>query len=1019
MATKTKANALAGVHTAGIFADMTVDGPIIGTLVVIVDRAKNLPNRKTMGKQDPYCAARLGKEAKKTTTDRRGGQTPKWDQELRYTVHDSPDYYQLKVSVFNDDKKTEVIGETWVDLKDVIVTGGGQNDLWHSLSYKGKYAGEIRIEITYYDTRPKEEKPQKVKQTSLNNEQENPREGLSGPRQPKAQAPVKRRPLPSDPVTGAPAPTVPAPIPEHVQTPPRGYKTSSFVPDQSPLQRVEYNTPPQRAPQPQTYAPSPQQDDYRQSPAVQPSFPQNGGAPRGYEQDSEYQDDFAQSPGLPNRYEQNHVQHNDFAQSPGHQTNFAPSPGTQNGYSQSNGYSNGYESQSRTINKPNKPVSNDQYDGYDQGNGYSSGNSGSYEEEYVDPRDHYNSRQATYELPQPDEFDGPPSPGGPPPPPPAHGTKHISPAPPTSSHGSYGFPENALSRSNTHDAFPEDPHRDSLPTYSQPKSYQAYSPPKEDDQFRRSANSYNDSPTRFQSYELDNDEYQPPTQRHRSYDPGYSPAHGSMQPTVEDAPPTPSPGHYTAHRSSVSRVPQYEDNRYDQVPSPAPLNLSGRGSSASGRASAISSIPSQQNEYVSTGSELSSYRDQSSVSSFRDQSALSSRTSFNSLTNYQQPQRRPSGDQMAASSNNYAMALVPTSLVPGMDPDIAKEISERIYSDKRASQMVNNPRGRYQDAPQYQSNQSRPHPLSYHEAASSTFVPASGNYDEPHGRYSAGSVAPMVKPRAVSPDPRMPARKSVSPSPAPSEGRRLSGIPFGPDSYNALNPALSGSTSSRSLSERYDPKEIDPDAKIITHDGREIDPSDHIPESNYAPLLETKQPKYASQLPDRNYRAPGSQPVAASGRRQLKVAPPRPQSNSSAGPVYSGGYSDAPTPPTGRNRLQKKTTRMATQMAPNSSPLAPITSYQDNNLTPRSLPRASTGDFSTENYSPTHKYGGSPIYRGASAGPPSIPPKIPVNYSPGGYSPGGQAPTGNDPWTLLDEMKNIDLGSGRARRRGY
>lgn len=65
-------------HAAGIFADMSVDGPAIGTLVAIIDRAKNLPNRKTMGKQNPYCAARLGKEAKKTETDLRGGQTPRW-----------------------------------------------------------------------------------------------------------------------------------------------------------------------------------------------------------------------------------------------------------------------------------------------------------------------------------------------------------------------------------------------------------------------------------------------------------------------------------------------------------------------------------------------------------------------------------------------------------------------------------------------------------------------------------------------------------------------------------------------------------------------------------------------------------------------------------------------------------------------------------------------------------------------------------------------------------------------------
>lgn len=61
---------------------MTVDGPEIGTLVVIVDRAKNLPNRRSIGKQDPFCAIRLGKEAKKTETDRRGGQTPRWYETL-------------------------------------------------------------------------------------------------------------------------------------------------------------------------------------------------------------------------------------------------------------------------------------------------------------------------------------------------------------------------------------------------------------------------------------------------------------------------------------------------------------------------------------------------------------------------------------------------------------------------------------------------------------------------------------------------------------------------------------------------------------------------------------------------------------------------------------------------------------------------------------------------------------------------------------------------------------------------
>jgi len=83
-------------HPAGIWSDRTSDGPVIGTLVCVLDRAvsipirscagfgsltigqKNLPNKKKIGKQDPYAVARLAKEAKRTDTDVRGGQVPRW-----------------------------------------------------------------------------------------------------------------------------------------------------------------------------------------------------------------------------------------------------------------------------------------------------------------------------------------------------------------------------------------------------------------------------------------------------------------------------------------------------------------------------------------------------------------------------------------------------------------------------------------------------------------------------------------------------------------------------------------------------------------------------------------------------------------------------------------------------------------------------------------------------------------------------------------------------------------------------
>ena len=234
MATKLANHMGPNPHTSGIFADMTVDGPEIGTLVLVVDRAKNLPNRKTMGKQNPYCAARLGKEAQKTETDRRGGQTPKWDQELRFTVHDSPDYNQIKISVFSEDKRTDLIGEAWADLTKIVVPGGGKDDLWQGLNCKGKYAGELRIELTYYDSRPK---PENVPESVVGTE--DLRQSLGS-----AAARVKRRPLPNNPNSGHVTPDMigqPAP-PGRAKHGPRDFRTPARA-NSMPPESLPYSQP--------------------------------------------------------------------------------------------------------------------------------------------------------------------------------------------------------------------------------------------------------------------------------------------------------------------------------------------------------------------------------------------------------------------------------------------------------------------------------------------------------------------------------------------------------------------------------------------------------------------------------------------------------------------------------------------------------------------------------------------------------------------------------------------------------
>jgi hypothetical protein len=968
------------------------------------------------------------------------------DQELRYTVHDSPDYYQLKVSVFNDDKKTELIGETWVDLKDVVVPGGGQNDLWHNLGCKGKYAGEIRIEITYYDSRPKQEKAEPVKQAATSGADEGGRDSLKGPRQPKAA--VKRRPLPSDPVTGA-APASPVVIPDHVQDPPRGYPSSPTAAPghgQTPPRGYQYpqpaapdhfQTPPRGYQQPngtQDHGPTPPRGI--QQPSVGPDHNQT--PPRGYQGPPSAIPDHVQTPQrgyqtsnyIPNQSPLQNVEYSIPSQQFAQPQSYEISPRT-NSYGPPPGMVG--------AAPPARAMTNDRYETYEQPprDDYFQANSrDQYGGDDYDHRDKYNSRQSPYDAPQPDEYGSPPSPGGPPPPPPAHrsrqsvnGNAHVSPVPATNSYGSYRMPSDAQS-ADPYYTPSHDVHRNSIPSNPQGNTYQAYSPEKEQDPFRRSSNT--------------NHEQLP--SRHQSYDSRYNGDHGSMQASVEDVPESPGGIELYGHRGSGPMA-----SPYDQVPSPAPLNIGGRGSTGSGRNS-MSNTPTHQYSNSANG-----YSTTNSQASFRDRShtdtSVSSRTSYNPIPQHQDQRSRGHSQGQIQAMTSYVPPPLPATLVPGMDPVIAQEIQDRIYDEKRASynQGGDSQRGRYQNPTQYQPNQ--PKLLSYHESSAMVpFVPASARYDDRQSYYSgddqssryapsvddrqsrySNAIVPVSKPRAVSPDTRATTRKSVSPAPSrattrksvspappPTRGgddqRRLSGIPFGPDSYNAFNPVISNSASSPSLSAAYDTKQVDADAKIITHDGREIDPSDHIPESNYAPLLEKKGPTYASQQPDRNWRPPPTspQPVSASGRRPLRQAAPRPQSMAASSPIYmNGGRGPEPMTPTGRNRLQKKSNRMSAMPAPNSSPLAPLTSYQDNSYAPRTLPRANTMDYNAnENYAPS--YGTSPGYGGIS-GPPPLPAKVPMTMS-GSLPP---QPDGGDPWALLEEMKNIDLGSGRARRRGY
>lgn len=64
---------------------------ILGVLVVIILRGKNLPNKVRIGKQNPFATISYRSTKKKTTAIERGGQAPEWDEEFRFEIREDGD----------------------------------------------------------------------------------------------------------------------------------------------------------------------------------------------------------------------------------------------------------------------------------------------------------------------------------------------------------------------------------------------------------------------------------------------------------------------------------------------------------------------------------------------------------------------------------------------------------------------------------------------------------------------------------------------------------------------------------------------------------------------------------------------------------------------------------------------------------------------------------------------------------------------------------------------------------------
>jgi hypothetical protein len=301
----------------------------------------------------------------------------------------------------------------------------------------------------------------------------------------------------------------------------------------------------------------------------------------------------------------------------------------------------------------------------------------------------------------------------------------------------------------------------------------------------------------------------------------------------------------------------------------------------------------------------------------------------------------------------------------------------------------------------------------------------------------------IVRPRAISPGAwNVPPRKSVSPHPSlPLDDRGLGGVPFGPDSYDILNPINSPTaTVSTSPAKVETPEQLKEAARlheveklreegpIIGNDGREIDPSDHLPSDTWAPEPERKNRKpevvIRFRTKDQAVRTPikiGSSPTSA---RPLSMPVPIQSSSPYSVESPSSGLR------VGRNRLQKQmpSRPLAVQplQHPHSSPTVPVAPPVREFNTPTSGSRMPpANDFNTpssgsrvpmrpalSDYSlvPNRSYGGSHS-NGYKPSPPPIPAKVPfcttetLPYRPHG-----------DMDAFAAEMSSIDIGGSGGRR---
>ncbi|KAG1713522.1 hypothetical protein DVH05_001309 [Phytophthora capsici] len=112
--------------------------------------ARNLMDKQTFGKQDPYCKLQLRGKSFKTRVHDNGHKTPVWNEVFVFSVVD-PQLDQLVIEVKDKNfTSSTLIGECRLPVS--MFLNGSVVDQWYTLNNGSRQAGEINLRVQFKGT---------------------------------------------------------------------------------------------------------------------------------------------------------------------------------------------------------------------------------------------------------------------------------------------------------------------------------------------------------------------------------------------------------------------------------------------------------------------------------------------------------------------------------------------------------------------------------------------------------------------------------------------------------------------------------------------------------------------------------------------------------------------------------------------------------------------------------------------------------------------------------------------------